>query len=206
MWRIYSQYHGCWWLADARSHGVNSHNIGWVFRNFLVSESERWTDTKWYVYTCIFVSVCFNLVVTVCDSYIGMCHQALTHWGRVTHIYVGKLIIIGSDNGLSPDRRQAIIWTNAGLLSIGPLRTYFSENLIKVQQFSLKRMHVKMSSAKWRPSCLGLNVLRNKSYSFNATTGPDFIFIFVIVSHGDINWPLVCRLFLYEILCFDVYA
>ena len=42
----------------------------------------------------------------------------LTHWGRVTHICVGKLVIIGSDNGLSPDRRQAIISTNAGLLSI----------------------------------------------------------------------------------------
>ena len=84
---------------------------------------------------------------------------ALTHWGRVTHICVGKLIIIGSDNGLSPDRRQAIIWTNVGLMSIGPLRTYYSENLIKIQQFSLKKLHVKMSSAKWRPSCLGLNVL-----------------------------------------------
>ena len=27
---------------------------------------------------------------------------ALTHWGRVTHICVGNLTIIGSDNGLSP--------------------------------------------------------------------------------------------------------
>ena len=55
----------------------------------------------------------------------------LTHLGRVTHIYVGKLIAIGSDNGLSPDRRQATIWTNVGLFSIGPLRTNFSENWIK---------------------------------------------------------------------------
>ena len=84
----------------------------------------------------------------------------LTHWGRVTHICVSKLIIIGSDNGLSPDRRQAIIWTNARLLSIAPLRTYFNENLIKIQQFSLKKMHVKLSSAKWRPSCLSLDQLR----------------------------------------------
>ena len=42
----------------------------------------------------------------------------LTHWGRGTHICVDKLI--GSDNGLSPARRQAIIWTNAGILLIGP--------------------------------------------------------------------------------------
>ena len=87
----------------------------------------------------------------------GSLMWCLTHWGRVTHICVGKLIIIiGSDNDLSPDRRQAIIWTNAGLLSIGPLRTYFSENLIKKQQLSLSKMHVKMSSAKWRPSCLNV--------------------------------------------------
>ena len=40
----------------------------------------------------------------------------LTHWGRKTHICVGKLTIIGSNNGLSPGRRQAIIWNNAGLM------------------------------------------------------------------------------------------
>ena len=40
----------------------------------------------------------------------------LTQWGRVTHICVSDLTIIGSDNGFSPGRRQAIIWTNAGIL------------------------------------------------------------------------------------------
>ena len=83
----------------------------------------------------------------------------LTHWGRVTHICVGKLTIIGSDNGLSPGRRQAIIWTNAGILLIGPLRTNFSEILSEINSFSFKKMRLKMSSGKWRPSCLGLNVL-----------------------------------------------
>ena len=39
----------------------------------------------------------------------------------MTHICVGNLTIIGSDNGLSPGWRQAIIWTNAGILLIGPL-------------------------------------------------------------------------------------
>ena len=77
--------------------------------------------------------------------------QSLTHWGRVTHICVGNLTIIGSDNGLSPGRRQAITWTNAGLLLIGPLRTNFSEILIGIQTFSFRKMDLKMSSAKWRP-------------------------------------------------------
>ena len=83
----------------------------------------------------------------------------LTHWGRVTHIFVGKLTNIGSDNGLSPGRRQANIWTNAGISLIGPFRTNFSEILIRIQTFSFKKMHLKMSSAKWRPFCLGLNEL-----------------------------------------------
>ena len=85
--------------------------------------------------------------------------ERLTHWGRVTHICVGKLTIIGSDNGLSPGRRQAIIWTNAGILLIGPLGTNFSEILIAIEAFSFKKMHLEISSAKWRPFCLCLNLL-----------------------------------------------
>ena len=84
----------------------------------------------------------------------------LTHWGRVTHICIVKLTIIGSDNGLSPGRRQAIIWTNAGILLIGPLGTNFIQILIGIQTFPFKKMHLKMSSAKWRPFCLGLNELK----------------------------------------------
>ena len=69
------------------------------------------------------------------------------------------LTIIGSDNGLSPNRRQAIIWTNAGILLIRPSGTNFSEILIEIGVFSFKKVHLKMSSAKCRPFCLGLNVL-----------------------------------------------
>ena len=88
---------------------------------------------------------------------------SFTQWGRVTHICVGKLTIIGSDNGLSPGRRHAIIWTNAGILLIGPLGTNFSEILIAIEILSFKKMHLKISPAKWRPFCLGLNVLSGKT-------------------------------------------
>ena len=57
----------------------------------------------------------------------GLFVSALTHWGRATHICVSNLTIIASDNGLSPIWRQAIIWTNAGILLIGPLAINFSE-------------------------------------------------------------------------------
>ena len=77
----------------------------------------------------------------------------------MTHICVSDLTNIGSDNGLSPARRQAIIWTNVGILLNEPLGTNFNEILIGIQIFSFKKMRLKMSSAKWRPFCLGLNVL-----------------------------------------------
>ena len=85
----------------------------------------------------------------------------LTQWGRMTHICVSNLTITGSHNGLSPGRRQAIIWTNAEILLIGRLGTNFSEILIKINTFSFKKMPLKMSSGKWQPFCLGLNVLTN---------------------------------------------
>ena len=85
--------------------------------------------------------------------------NVLTHWGQATHICFSKQITIGSDNGLSPVRRQAIIWTNAGILLIGPLGTNFSEISIEIQIFSFMKMHLKMSFGKRRPFCLSLNVL-----------------------------------------------
>ena len=66
----------------------------------------------------------------------GITRLELTHWGQVTHICVGNLTIIGSNNGLLPGRRQAIICTNAGILLIGPLGTNFSEILAKIMTFS----------------------------------------------------------------------
>ena len=77
----------------------------------------------------------------------------------MTHICISKLTIIGSDNGLAPGRRQTIISTNDEILLIGPLGTNFSEILIRIQTISFTKMHLKMSSAKWRPFCLGLNEL-----------------------------------------------
>ena len=97
------------------------------------------------IFVCVYVCVCVCVIV-------------LTHWGRVMHICVNKLAIIGSDNGLSPGRRQAIIWTSAAILLIGPSGTNLSETLIEICTFSFKKMHLKMSG-KWRPFCLGLKVL-----------------------------------------------
>ena len=85
-------------------------------------------------------------------------HWYLTRWGRMTHVGVSKLNIADSDNGLSPDRRQAIILTNAGILLIWRLGINFSEMFIKIHTFLFEKMHLKMTSAKWRPIYLGLSV------------------------------------------------
>ena len=104
------------------------------------------------------------------------------------HIYISKQTILGSDNGWLPGRHQAIIWTNAGILLIGPLGTNFSEIVIGIQTFSFKKMHLKMSSAKWCPFCCGLSVLiksqhwsryglmqsDNKPLPYLASVDPDF--------------------------------
>ena len=75
-------------------------------------------------------------------------------------IYVSvNYVNFGSANVSSPELCQAIIKTNADLLSIGPLGTNYSEILIGIQAFSVKKMPLKMSSAKWWPFCFCLNVL-----------------------------------------------
>ena len=50
-------------------------------------------------------------------------------------------------------------YLNAGILLIVPIGTNFSEILVGIHKFSIKEMQLKMSSAKCRPFCLGLNVL-----------------------------------------------
>ena len=112
---------GCWSVAMAVS---NIHPDS-------ILHNAPWAHTPPYItYKYIFVNM-------------------LTHWGRVTHTCVSKQTIIGLDNGLSPGRHKAIIWTNAGILLIQTLETNFSEILIEIYTFSLKKMHLEMWSGKW---------------------------------------------------------
>ena len=112
----------------------------------------------------------------------------LTHWGRVMHICVSKLNIIGSDNGLSPGRRQAIIWNYAGILSIPTLGTNFSEIVIEIQIFSLTKMRLKMSPAKRQKLCLGLNVLTRFQHWFR-----QWLVAVQAISHHLTQWRLIYR-------------
>ena len=82
-----------------------------------------------------------------------------THWGRVTHKCVSKLTIISSDNGLSPGRRQAIIWTNDGILLIGPLGTKLQWNFnynsnIFIHKNAFEDVVWKMAAILSQPQCV----------------------------------------------------
>ena len=87
-------------------------------------------------------------------------------------ICIGKITIIGSDNSLAPGRRQAMIWTNAGILLIGPLGTSFGDILIKTQTFSMKKIRLKMSSTKCSPFLHSLNVLNLQAINATMNTNP----------------------------------
>ena len=57
----------------------------------------------------------------------------------MTHICVGKLTIIGSDNSLSTCLHQAIIGTNAGILLSRTFETNFSEILSNIHTFHSRK-------------------------------------------------------------------
>ena len=74
------------------------------------------------------------------------------------HICLSKLTIIGSDNDLSPGRRKAIIWTNAGILSIWTLGTNVSEILsethIFIQENAFEYVVCEIAAILSRPYCV----------------------------------------------------
>ena len=88
------------------------------------------------------------------------CHFfLLTRWGRVMHICVDKLTIIGSDNGLSPDRRQAIIWTHDGISLIWNLWNKLQWNLnrnanIFIQENAFESVVCETAVILSRPQCV----------------------------------------------------
>ena len=173
-----------WWTCITRSLYINSswpsdviwHQLSWSpFVQILLVTcsvpshhlSQHWLIVSWMLWNklheiwikmqkcCFFFKKRFR---KLWPFYSGL--YVLTHWGQATHICVSKLTIIASDNGSAPGRRQAIIWNDAGILSIGHLETNFSEILMEILTFSFKKMHLKVSSAKWWPFRLCLNVLR----------------------------------------------
>ena len=115
--------------------------------------------------------------------------------------WIGSAMVHGSDNNLLPIQCQAIILTDPGLLSIGPLWTNFSEILIKIQKSPFTKMPLKIVYAKWPPFCPGGDEL-NRYQELCTWLVLCFVLfcchsVFVVLTHtlqgyftgtGAINW------------------
>ena len=124
--------------------------------------------------------------------------KALTHWARVTHKCVCKLTSIGSDNGLSPDRHQAIIWTNAGVLLVGPLGTNCSAILIAIHTFSFIQENAfendvwKMASILSPPQCVKNNLALNRWQVITGTNYESALWHICITRPQWVNNDAIC--------------
>ena len=123
-------------------------------------------------------------------------------WSKHDLIYIFSHYLSPPTDSTSPSRPQAIIWTNAGILLIGPLGTNFSEIFIKITTFSFKKMRSKVSSGKRRPSCLGLNVINASIFNDMSWSVPTIILTFcpyLYSLHSMIPCTFILNRFLYRL-------
>ena len=136
--------------------------MSWYLFDSRVSAATKMMQASWHISRmsqCI-ESGTYN--THGCYKFMNECnviYKPLKHWSRATHICISNLNIIGPDNGLSPRRRQAIIWTNAGILLIGPFGTNFSEILIQnwnifIEEKAFENVVWKMAAILSRPQCV----------------------------------------------------
>ena len=91
--KLISEYDGLVFQHhDITKNKGDQHIKKWINQLSMKNVDTIWGQTI-FNYNCMYEVIYFSL----------------THWGRVTNICVSNLNIIGSDNGLSPGRRQAII-------------------------------------------------------------------------------------------------
>ena len=85
----------------------------------------------------------------------GSPYMPLAHWGRVTHICVNKLAIIGSDNGLSPDRPSHYLnqwWNSVTWTFTNKFQWDFNQDSnIVFQEIAFDNVVCKMASILSRP-------------------------------------------------------
>ena len=142
-------------LLASKEHFISTYSPTVIFLNpagfeitMLLMKSQL--IVIWNVKVCIWGQIGFWQLINYVLDHMLYKDGYLTHRGRVTHICVGKPIIISSEN---------LFRTNAGKLLFWPSGTSFSEILIEIHIFLFKKIRLKMSSGKWWAFWLGLNVL-----------------------------------------------
>ena len=86
--------------------------------------------------------------------------NGLINWGRVTHICVSKINHHWSREWFVAWSAPSHYLNQCWIIVHWNLKNKLQWNLNKICTFTFKKMHLKMSSVKWRPFCLGLNMLR----------------------------------------------
>ena len=121
----------------------------------------------------------------------------------ITHICVSKLTIIGSANGLSPGWCQAIIWSNDGILLIGPLGTNFNEILIVIDTFSFKKIHLKMAAILCWPECVNGIISPRKwpLYPEHKVSWHGLVNITLSTNLSNLTLTVLCNFSLHFLLC-----
>ena len=109
------------------------HKSGWTLAEVMaccLTAPSHYLNQCWVIISEVLTTISQELLnISILDMSLKITNLRLTHWGRVTHICVGKLSIIGSDNGLSPGRRQAIIWKKCSNIVNWTLRNKVQWNL-----------------------------------------------------------------------------
>ena len=116
--------------------------------------------SEWFeLFLNIYVPVTIGILPPIVNDWTAI--LAVWQWAFVSWILDLDLEPELQIYPLSPGWHQAIIWTNDGILLIRNFRTKLSETFSEIHEFSFKKMYLKMSPAKWRQFCPGLNLLKS---------------------------------------------
>ena len=125
-----------------------------------------------------------DLCVCILNIYLhpaGLLHR---YWVNSVRHSGGNLTITGSDNGLSPDRHQAIIWTNAGILLIWPKFQWnmYRHSFILIDENTFEKVCEVAAILAWSQCVNGImmtssngNIFRVTGHSCGEFTGPRWI-------------------------------
>ena len=121
-----------------------------------------WRQKQTYICIEIHIYSCQKMLLKISS---GKCwpfclgHNVLTHWGRVTHICVGKLTIIGSDYGLSPETALSHYlnqcWNIVNWILGNKLHRNFNRNSnISIHENALEDVVCELASILSQPQCV----------------------------------------------------
>ena len=144
--------HHHFWLSPLYQR-LHTHVVFWnmfytlsdkVSRGYMIGPQHEYPGIhliKWYDWLSEYIDAC----VQTCVIWLAIDATNSTQFRLVPHICVSEAPVwIKNSTG-----------TKYGFLSNGLLGTNFSEIWIKILHVSFMKMHLNVSSAKWRPFCSG---------------------------------------------------